>query len=304
VAALLIMTAVFFIRNNYQRLIRNFKTIFIYDDVYAKIFWVVIKSILVLSMIFGVRSLIQFDYIVWAAILFGWFVVFSFLQSSYSRAGLVTRIHIMKQYFQNLVKESKTILDTNVYQKNQRDMKKYLLLVKLVLFFFIGVVNVANLSWLLFTNVLQLVALLSIVLLTFILNNVFYFGVVAYIILLSHPGITGIGDINWIIVSYAFFTILIGMIFEMIFEEKMLIITQVRLVKDYKSTLEYEQVYDSRTVVVFQNPASKEYYVYYRTVGFVVVFESYYNAKQFRTIMKKMIHDGKRFLLYNKVEFE
>ncbi|MBN2604700.1 MAG: hypothetical protein JXR62_02605, partial [Bacilli bacterium] len=136
-------------------------------------------------------------------------------------------------------------------------------------------------------------------LLTFALNNIIYFGLVSLMIFQYDPVSITLSHGHPAILILSYLVLIIGLTIETRFDNRMCHIVGSRVVKQVDFSTGFIPVLYKKQYFVYQNVLSGNYYIYYRLNGIVLLFESYYDAKLSKAVVKKMIFKGKQYLKLN-----
>jgi hypothetical protein len=225
------------------------------------------------------------------------FAAFSLLQSIYSLGGFLSRNKLLyyqtRQFFASGSKKiSKMMEHFNDAYIEQSTIVMQILVTALFIIIFIP-----NISILITTNLIFVIALVLLLGLSLALNHIIYFGFISLMIFQFQPvGIT-FSNINPILFTLSFIVLFMGMSIDRRLQHKMFFLITVMQVKKFNFKLGYELVHQDKRVTIYQNMINHYYYVYYQTIGLVVVYHSEIDVKVSSLVTKKMIQYGKRYLL-------
>ena len=93
--------------------------------------------------------------------------------------------------------------------------------------------------------------------------------------------------------------LLLGFSIEDRLEDKMFLTVKVMEVKRFNFKLGYDVVFDKKKVIIYKNIINGYYYVYFRSIGLVVVYHSDFDVKLSNAVQRYMINEAKRFLISN-----
>lgn len=300
IALSLLVLAFWFISKNYKQIYKGYKIDWSDKLFFLKVFWILIKTSISLFVIILIHNLFHHEKYLPMMLLGLVFIVISILQSEYARVGFQSRIKYILNYIERtFLKRKKEVL--NLFKGLEHDeFDRYLMSVKVLLLIVLFFIFLSQLGILVITNLFFVIVISSLVILTFILNNLIYFGFTSLIVLQYNPELITFSNFSFYIISIAFIITFIGMLFDSIFNQRICIITGSFYIKDIHFDDKFKLVYRTRKILIYQNKINRMYYLHYRSVGYVLSFESYYDAKLYKSIQKKMIHTGKMFLIKNK----
>jgi len=300
----LIFLAFFFIRRNYKQIYQGYKADWSEPTFIWKLVLTFVKSCISLFVIVILHNLYHLEEYTLMIVITVAFIGLAIFQSSYARIGFFSRYKFIINYIKNIFskrnKQAKHLLDN----LNNDEFNRYLIIVKVLLLFVLFFIFLSQISFFILTNLYYVIIVSSFIILSFILNSLIYFGFTSLVLLQALPEIITLGNLNLHILLVAFLIIFIGLLFDGIFTERICIIRGNYYIKNINFDSNYKFVRKTSRIAIYQNQVNNNYYVHYRTVGYVIVFESYYNAKEYKSVLNKMIRRGKRFLIKNKKELE
>ncbi len=300
IALSLTILAFWFISKNYRRFYKNYKIDWSDKLFFLKVLLILFKTCISLFVIILIHNLYHNEKYLLMMVFVVAFIAASILQSEYARVGFQARIKYINIYIQRTFLKSKKEVQRLFKGFENDEFDRYLLIVKILLLLVLFFIFLSQISILIITNLFLLIVIYSLILLTFILNNLIYFGFTSFIVLQYSSELIKFNNFNFYIISIAFIITFIGMIFDSIFNQRICIITGSYYIKSIHFDEKFNLVYRTGKIQIFQNRINRMYYLHYRTVGYVLAFESYYDAKIYKSIQKKMIHLGKIYLIKNK----
>lgn len=232
------------------------------------------------------------------------FIAYSFLQSTYSRTGFTSRIRFIVSYIHVLISKRRKLVQKYFNNLYDYEFYKYVVIVKIILLVIVTFVFITNFSFFLISNIYYIMIIISVIFLTFILNNLIYFGLVSFLVLRFNQIFDSITQANVIFVLVAFAFVVLGVVIETIFNERILVIRGSRMIKSVDFSKNYKIVKIKLSYAVYQNMLTKQYYVYYRRIGYVIIFDSYFDAKLSWSVIGKMVRKGRKYLIKNNKNFE
>lgn len=303
-AIILTLLALWFIRRYYVRLIINYRAIFKYENLYTNLLIILGKAVAAFIFIFLINYYLNDHSYIKLYIAIFIFVIFSFNQSIYSRIGFLSRIRYIDSYIQMVIHKKKKQVAKYFNNLEDYEFYKYVTIVKFLLLIILTLLFITNVGLFLLSNIYHILLIASIILFTFALNNLIYFGFVSFLVLQFNQifDTVNIANIIFIIVSFGFISL--GIVIETIFNERIIVVKGSRMVKSLNFSKGYKLVHQDLRYSVYQNLFSKQYYVYYRRIGYVIIFDSYFNAKLSKSVIRKMVHQGKKYLIKNNRNFE
>jgi len=300
----LLVIALWFISKNYRQLYKGYKIDWSDKKFILRLLFLLMKAVLSLFVIIIMHNLYHNESYLYMMMTGIAYVAVSILQSEYARVGFQSRIKFILNYIERVFLKKKKEAQNLFRGLGNDEFDRYLVIVKVLLLIILFFVFLSQIGYFILGNLFYVAVISSFFLLTFLLNSLIYFGFTSLVLLQYAPGIIDISSANYYILSVAFVIIFIGMLFDNVFNERICIITGSFYIKDISFDDHYHFVYRTNRIAMYQHKTNRMYYVYYRSVGYVISFESYYDAKEYMSIIKKMIEMGKRFLIKNKKRLE
>lgn len=296
----LLIIAMWFIRKNYKHFYKGYKIDWNDKMFLLKLLWLLIKTSISFLGIIIMHNLYhdeQYVYMIFFGVVY---ISISILQSEYARVGFQSRIKFIFNYVERVFLKRKRQAQNLLKGLDNDEFDRYLMVVKVLLLIILFIIFLSQIGYFLLTNLVYVIIVSSFIILTFLLNNLIYFGFTSLVLLQSIPGVISFGSLNYYILSIAFVIIFIGMLFDAIFNQRICVITGNYYIKHVNFDESFNMVCRLNKIVVYQQQVNRMYYIHYRSVGYVLSFESYYDAKEYKSILRKMINSGKKFLVKNK----
>lgn len=300
IALSLVVIAMWFIRKNYKHFYRGYKVDWSDKKFFLKLLLIFLKTSISLFAIIIMHNFYHNEQYVYMILLAIAYIAISILQSEYARVGFQSRIKFIINYVERIFLKRKKQAQNLLKGLDNDDFDRYLVVVKVLLLIILFVIFLSQIGYFLLTNLIYVLIVSSFIILTFILNSLIYFGFTSLILMQTIPGVISFSNFNYYILSISLVIIFIGMLFDRIFNERICVITGNYYIKHIDFDDHYNIVYRMNKIVIYQQKINRMYYVYYRSVGYVISFESYYDAKQYKSVLKKMVNSGKKFLIKNK----
>ncbi|XFA98112.1 hypothetical protein ACAG96_04320 [Candidatus Izemoplasma sp. B36] len=300
----LVVLAIWFIRKNYRHFYKGYKIDWSDNKFVFKLLFILLKTIISLTLVIILHNLYHNEHFILMIIFSAIYIALSIFQSEYARVGFQSRVKYIINYIERIFLKRKKQAITIFKSLDNDEFDKYLIVVKILLLIILTFIFLSQISYFILTNLFYVMIISSFFLLTFILNSLIYFGFTSLVLLQYIPNAINFSSINYYIVSVAFIIIFIGLLFDSIFNERICIITGNYMIKHVKFDDNFNFVHRTSKVVIYQHNINRMYYLHFRTVGYVISFESYYDAKEYKSIIRKMIISGKKFLIKNKSSLE
>lgn len=300
IAFALIVIAFWFISKNYRHFYKGYKVDWRDRRFILRLLLIFVKTLVSLFVIVMIHNLYHEELYFSMLFLAVGYVFVSIIQSEYARVGFQSRFKYIINYIGRIFSNKKKQALKLFKGLNNDEFDRYLTIVKVLLLVILYIIFLSQIGFFILGNLYYVLVVSSLFLLTFILNNLIYFGFTSLVLLQFVPEAMTLSNVNYHILVIAFIIIFIGMLFDNIFNERICVIKGNYYIKHIKFDNHYQVIRWTSKIVIYQHKISRIYYIHYRSVGFVIAFESYYDAKTYKSILKKMIVTGKRFLVKNK----
>lgn len=259
-----------------------------------------IKSVIIYGLIIFIHNSVhESQYVVmilYILVFFG----YSIIQSSYSISAFLSR------------GETLVYRMTHFYQDNGERVDKFFnrlldviqgagsLFVKILIIIGFFIVFIPNISLFITTNILYFLLFILLIMLSLIMNNILYFGLISLMIFQIEPVSLSFNNINFIVMGASYVVILIGLSLENRLERKMFFVVNVLEVRKLNFNLGYSQIRNNKQYILYQNQVNHYYYIYFRQIGLVVVFHCDFKVELSNHVINYMIKQGKRTLISNQ----
>lgn len=292
----LLVIGFWFLLHQYRRIFINwhkeltFRKIAFYSSV------ILIKALLLMFLIILVHNNFHDDHIIELTLFLSLFFVFAIVQSSYSFGGFIGRIKYIYRYAKQFFQARSTNANEFRDNFNKTTNQPYSVLVKILVIILFFLVFIPNITVFVAANIIYLFFILFLLIVSMLLNNVIYFGIIGLIVFQYDPASIVISDINWYILSLTFLIILIGFVLETRMDNRMFFVKTVMSVKSFKWHLGYDRIFSSDNVIIYQNLVNHYYYFNYRITGLVIVYDSLIDIRLSPFLARKMIQKGTQYL--------
>jgi hypothetical protein len=292
----LLVIAFWFLIRQYRQVFMNWhkeltvKKILFYSVV------IIVKAFIVLFILILIHNNFHDDHLIELTLFLSIFFVFAIVQSSYSFGGFLGRIqyiyHYAKEFFQQRSTNANTFRDSIV--KTFKQPYSFMIKVGTILAFIL--VFTPNITVFVAANILYLFFIALLLIISMLLNNIIYFGIISLIVFQYEPSSIMLNDFNWYILTLTFLILLIGFVLETRMDNRMFFVKTVMNVKSFKWHLGYEQIHQTEDVIIYQNLVNHYYYFNYRITGLVIVYDSLINLRLSPFLARKMIQKGTQYL--------
>jgi hypothetical protein len=293
---ILLLFAVWFMRLNYRAYFINWRKELTFQKVLKYGLPIIIKSSILYFLIIVIHNYVHSEHRLELVLFILLFFVLSITQSAYSIGGFVSRIKFIFNYSVKQFNKKSEEADKFIARLFHDSFSKYTFFVKVVITASFLVFFLPNIGLFIASNIYFFLIIISFLLLSFMLNNIIYFGLISLMIFQYDPVSISFVNVNVIVVILSYLVLVAGFVIETRFDNRMFLIVGSRLIKKMNFGTKYYKMLQTRHHVVYQNTLNKNYYVYYRLNGIVLIFESYYDAKLSIFIVKKMIQKGIQYL--------
>ncbi|AIO19366.1 hypothetical protein KQ51_01490 [Candidatus Izimaplasma bacterium HR1] len=296
---LLLILASWFISINYRNYITNWGKELTTKKIIKYGIQVFIKSSLMFGFIIIIHNYYHTEHHIELLLFVGIYFVVSIIQSAYSIGGFLSRFKFIMNY--SLLKFRKKSQEAEDFKNRITDsaFDKYTFAIKLIIIASFLIIFIPNISVFILANIFYFLLIISLIILSLLLNNLIYFGFVSLMIFQYAPVDVSFTGINYLVILLSFLVLMIGVILETRLDSRMVKIVASRMIKDVNVSVGFTPVYQKKGIIVYQNNHNLYYYVYYRYNGIVVVFESFFDAKLSNFIVRKMVNKGSQYLQYN-----
>ncbi|QMS84596.1 hypothetical protein [Candidatus Xianfuyuplasma coldseepsis] len=261
---------------------------------------IIVKTVVVLLLIILIHNRFHEDQLLEVLLFVGLLFTFAIVQSAYSFSGFVARIHYIYRYASTFFKRHSETAN-EMKDKYQGTIKSsYSYLIKLLILIAFIITFLPNITLFVLSNVVYVIVIIGLLLIAALLNNVIYFGLTTLIIFQYDPASISLVDANYLVMSVSFIVLAIGFIVETRMDNRMFFIKAVKTVKSFKFYLGYEMVYESNSIIIYQNVINHYYYFYYRITGLVIVYDSLMDLRETKFLTYKMIQKGTQYLRANE----
>ncbi len=296
---LLLILAAWFISINYRAYIVNWGKELTTKKVLSYGFIVFIKTSIMYTIIIIIHLNFHKDHNLELVLFTGLYFIAAILQSAYSFGGFISRVKFIGNY--SLSKFRKKSKEAEDFKNKIKDsaFEHYSTLIKAVVIIAFIVLFIPNISIFVISNIFYFLLIISFILLSLLLNNLIFFGLVSLMIFQYDPIGISLSEINFVVLFLSFIVLFIGVVIETRLDNRMFSIIASRMIKSINFNKGYTPIYQTKGIIVYQNKVNSYYYTYYRYNGIVVVFESFFDAKLSNYIVRKMINKGSQYLKYN-----
>jgi hypothetical protein len=294
-----ILFAIWFMKYNYQKVFYNWQKELTIKKVLFYSLPITIKSIVLFILIILIHN--HFHEQFWLEMLlfvFAYFI-FAIVQSAYSIGGFLSRMKFLFQHTVNLLNKKNPKIDQLTENITEVLKDSIPLIVKITIVFLFLLIFTPNISLFVFGHAIYMVLIASLLLVSLLMNNLIYFGLVSLMIFQFDPITLSFVNVNYIVATLSYIVLLFGIITETRLDNRMFTLKATRMVKDFNFNLGYVTVYDKRHITVYKNKITSYYYIYYRMNGLVIVYESMFDATLSTVVIKKMITKGTQYLKVN-----
>ena len=301
-AVLLLILGFWFIKNNYRSYMTNWRKEITVRKLYSYGIIAVVKSLVLFVLIIVIHNYFHSDHRIELIMFILIYILLAIFQSAYSFGGFLSRIKYIFNYSINIFKKRSKDAETFRHEVFNDSFSKFSSLIRVLVFISFIIFFMPNITLFVFSNFLYVLLVVSLLLLSLVLNNIIYFGLISLIVFQIDPVGISFGSVNLGVLFLSYFIILIGIVIETRMDNRMFRLVASRMVKSLNFDKGYEIVYYRKNIVVYQNVINKNYYVYYRMNGIVTVFESMFDAKLTDFLVRKMIFKGTQYLRKYDIE--
>ena len=301
-AVLLLILGFWFIKNNYRSYMTNWRKEITVRKLYSYGIIAVVKSLVLFVLIIVIHNYFHSDHRIELIMFILIYILLAIFQSAYSFGGFLSRIKYIFNYSINIFKKRSKDAETFRHEVFDDSFSKFSSLIRVLVFISFIIFFMPNITLFVFSNFLYVLLVVSLLLLSLVLNNIIYFGLISLIVFQIDPVGISFGSVNLGVLFLSYFIILIGIVIETRMDNRMFRLVASRMVKSLNFDKGYEIVYYRKNIVVYQNVINKNYYVYYRMNGIVTVFESMFDAKLTDFLVRKMIFKGTQYLRKYDIE--
>ncbi len=259
------------------------------------------KSLLLMGMMIFIHNSLHDHHYIELTFFILIFAVFSIIQSPYSTMGFISRNRNLIQYAAAFFKEKSERADKFVNRISEIFVTNAVFIMKFLVLLSFLIIFLPNISFFITSNIIFFVALVGLLLFSLLLNNLIYFGLVSIMVFQIDPVSITFTNINYITFILSYITILIGLSFENRLQNKMFFFVTMMEVKRFNFKLGYETLHDKNRVTIYQNMINHYYYVYYRNIGLVTVYDCDFDLNKSKQLKKLLVKEGKSYLLNKKV---
>lgn len=300
IPVLLLILAVWFMRLQYRAYFINWREEITFRKSVSYGIPILIKSIVIFVLIILIHNRFHNDQKLELVLYIALFIIFSVIQSAYSTGGFKSRVkvitHFSHKYFNKYSKEADDFID----KIRNASFERYSYLIRILLLIAFITTFLPNIGLFVASNIAVFLFIMSLILLSVMLNNLIYFGFISLMIFQFDPVTLNIIHSNHIVLALSYLVILVGLIIETRLDNRMFSMVGNRAIKNVDFKKGYVKVYTGKSTLVYQNILNRYYYVYFRKHGIVIMFESLYDAKLTKAIVKKMIFKGTQYLQVNE----
>ena len=301
-AVLLLILGFWFIKNNYRSYMTNWRKEITVRKLFSYGIIAVVKSLVLFVLIIVIHNYFHSDHRIELIMFILIYILLAIFQSAYSFGGFLSRIKYIFNYSINIFKKRSKDAETFRHEVFNDSFSKFSSLIRVLVFISFIIFFMPNITLFVFSNFLYVLLVVSLLLLSLVLNNIIYFGLISLIVFQIDPVGISFGSVNLGVLFLSYFIILIGIVIETRMDNRMFRLVASRMVKSLNFDKGYEIVYYRKNIVVYQNVINKNYYVYYRMNGIVTVFESMFDAKLTDFLVRKMIFKGTQYLRKYDIE--
>ncbi|MBU1020454.1 MAG: hypothetical protein KJ847_04505 [Firmicutes bacterium] len=295
----LLVLAAWFMRINYNSYFKNWRKELSPIKLLYYGSQIFVKSSIIFGLIILIHNRFHQDSQIEVLLFVLLFILFSITQSAYSIGGFNSRIKYIFGYTLKMFHKKSNEVEVIADKIIKNNFSKYSFFVKTVVATAFLIIFLPNIGLFVISNIVYFLVIISLILLTFVLNNIIYFGLISLMIFqYQHDSMT-LDNLNILVMTLSYLVLVIGLTIETRFDNRMCHIVGSRVIKQIDFKNGFIPVLYKNQYYVYQHVINKNYYIYYRLHGIVLLFESYYDAKLSKAVVRKMIFKGKQYLKLN-----
>lgn len=257
---------------------------------------VIVKSVIVMTLIVFIHNSFHDDHFLELTLFVIIFFIYSVIQSGYSVSGFLNRNKHVHTTFFEFFRLSTNRLNKVLNSIDDRLFVQASILIKVVVVVVFIFIFIPSASVYITTNLIFIAIILFFIVLSLLQNNIIYFGLTSLIVFQFNDHAVSLANFNGWALVVSFSIILIGTAVETRLERRMFLLIRAMEVKKFNFNLGYQQTYESKHIIMYENTINHYYYVYYRKIGIVLVYHSILDPKVSNIVMRKMVNHGIGYL--------